>query len=310
MKKKVLIIISLVMIWFALRGVFLFMNRYSENGQINRIYRTDKEAVVETEKQIIEALNAKDSQLLKDVFSKDAIAHTNDLDIGVEYLLGLLDGGIVDVYDSNFSTTGYYDSGKKTSNISAWCYLTTATSTYKLSYVFYSINESNPEKEGVYRLNLYRTDDFETRYRIAGIDYPEREHVHEIADEILLSIQEKNILKLQGLFDEKVLEEVQDFDLGAKYAFDILEDSEVIGNHDSWIIREELSDGNVYQAYIAMETTKGDFILMIEYSVEQELVDSVKLRKMIIKPIDITTSYVTGLEKIPDRQGIYHSGWN
>lgn len=299
---------------FVFSGCFSFFDRYSTHEQMNQRYRTDKDAVVATEKLIVEALNAKDPQMLKCVFSKAVIEHTNDLDIGIDYLFSLLDSEIIETYDSNFSATGYYDSGKKTSNVSAWCYLRTETSTYNLSYVLYSINESTPEKEGVYRLNLYRIDDAELvdydRYRLAGIDYQEREYAHKLANDIVQSIQERDAAALQKLFDEQIVANVWDLERGAHYLFDIMSGAKVIGNLDSWITREETNDCNIYQAYIAVETDNGDYLIIFEYSVDGEQVDNVVIRKLMLKEIDVVPSSVATMDALPDRNGIYYPGWN
>lgn len=313
MKKKIMLIL-VVIIMSIFGGCFSFINRQSNQSQLNQRYRSDKDAVVATEKQVVDALNLKNPQMLKDVFSKDATEHAYDLDIGIDYLFSLLDGEILEVYDSNFSASGYFDSGKKMSVVSAWCYLKTAKSTYKLSYILYSINESAPEKEGVYRLNLYRINDGDlkgyNRYRLAGIDYQEREYAHQLVNSVVQCIQESDSKALQSLFDERALVSVLDFDLGAQYAFGIMSDAKIIGNLDSWIIREEMDGCNIYQAFITVETTNGDFMLMLEYSVDHDATNIAAIRKLMIKQVDDALSSVGKIDVIPDRYGVYYPGWD
>jgi len=120
---------------------------------------TDFDTIANTRfEEIIDALNSKDSESLKGVFSTNALKEATDIDSGIEYLMGFYKGEIIDkeVAIENDALNNY---GKKTITLRCLYTVTTNEDVYLVFFIDELVDTENPDNEGVYMLQIIKEAD-------------------------------------------------------------------------------------------------------------------------------------------------------
>ena len=176
--KKIICIIGVLIMLFSLSGCSLAEARLRE---LTKSSVSEAESMKKVEDTVIQALETKDVELLKSIFSEKALSQAADFDRGVAYLFNLYQGNFVEIVYENHSADGHMERNKSTKCISAWCNIKTTVTTYTLSWVEWTKQEADPSAKGVYNLQMTEYDENDTTgyWSVAGINYPERNIVHD-----------------------------------------------------------------------------------------------------------------------------------
>lgn len=110
--------------------------------------------------KIIEGINNKDEDAIKELFSEYAIENSESFDADVQSMFDFIDGNIVSYEES--SPAGSFESSDrnyKIKKISSYYYVSTATDKYFFQIDNYSKNTLEPEKQGVKCLIIVKAED-------------------------------------------------------------------------------------------------------------------------------------------------------
>ena len=130
--------------------------------------------------QLIKAIDNKDKDAVKDIFSEQALNETEDIDERIEYLFGLMP----DKVDSWESSGGLIietmaNHGHIVEEVKSFYRVDSAGQEYMFFLLDYTIDNKNPGNVGLYTLRVIRAEDEETHYTywqdmvMAGIYKPE-----------------------------------------------------------------------------------------------------------------------------------------
>lgn len=120
---------------------------------------TDYDKIADTRfNEIIDALNSKDSEALKSVFSTNALKEAKDIDNGIEYLMDFYKGEIIDK-EVALDNEGANDYGKKTNTLRCLYTVTTNEDVYLVFFIDELVDTENPDNEGIYMLQIIKEAD-------------------------------------------------------------------------------------------------------------------------------------------------------
>ena len=129
--------------------------------------------------EIVEAIEGKDREKLKNTFSNKALNEATDIENEIDYLFDLIKGDDISWEHSKWLSNGSVRDGKKSSMIVAWYKLTTSEDSYLFFIIYYNIDEIEPDNKGLYSLRAIKEVDRETEFtywqdmEIPGIYIPE-----------------------------------------------------------------------------------------------------------------------------------------
>lgn len=134
-------------------------------------------------KQVIQAINEKDKDALKAMFSKQALSEAEDLDGRMDYLFDFVQGDIVSWEDDvpGPAAKNVDSSGRIVKESRWWC----SVKTEKEEYLFFLLDcmedSTHPENVGLYMLQVIKMKDRDTQFdggyniSCAGIYKPDTE---------------------------------------------------------------------------------------------------------------------------------------
>lgn len=108
--------------------------------------------------EIIDALNSKDSEALKDLFSNNALKNAEDIDGGIDYLMDFYSGEIVKKKDA-LDFEGGNDHGEKTGTLRCLYTVTTDQDTYIVFFIDEIVDTENHDNVGLYMLQIIKEVD-------------------------------------------------------------------------------------------------------------------------------------------------------
>lgn len=159
---------------------------------------------------IIQALDKKDPDMLKSVFSKQALKVCKDLDKGIKHVFDIYKGEFEKIVYQNTSTTKHYE-GTELEVMAEPVFVikTTAGKYYSLRFTRWKCAETDPDKDGVYSMYFFECEADEKGAGggpwLAGIDYPERKGVDNAVGTIVYSLTRSNPEALKEIIAEDVL---------------------------------------------------------------------------------------------------------
>lgn len=143
-----------------------------------RYSRDDKKISELRFQEIIDALDKKDSEELKKMFSPQVLKEANDIDQGIQYLMDFYKGkiqsekGAYQVYDTN-------SHGVKTSELKGFYRVTTDEDSYIVFFIDQIVDTKNPDNVGLYMLQIIKESDREKEFdwgnktKCAGVYLPD-----------------------------------------------------------------------------------------------------------------------------------------
>jgi len=102
---------------------------------------------------ILNAIENRDSDTIKALFSEEALEEANEIDAAIEYLFNLFDGEIVSWERDVQSSDESFRSGRHSRLIHTWYTVHTETGTYLFLLLDYDKNTIDPNLEGLYTLH-------------------------------------------------------------------------------------------------------------------------------------------------------------
>ncbi len=228
-------------------------------------------------------LNTRDRELLKSVFSEDALAKDTAIDEGIDYLFGLYEGDFIEVTERNHSSADHWGEPGRTKEISAWCNVETSKATYELHFDLWAIQEQEPEKQGVYSVQLfeYVEGEYPAYYPMAGIQTPDRACVNKTIDMICDFLENRNV----GILREYLSSQLLDIENWGKKANKILQlfdyDFAYSDVGDIWTTDTSTETQRRRHAYMELDVPKGDYILYFRYeNWDDDKISMIKVTKI------------------------------
>ena len=115
-------------------------------------------------KKIIEALESKDSEGLKAMFSVTALKEAEDIDIGIQYIMDLYKGELKSILSNHPGAQASHSYGTITYEMVSGIYeFKTSEDTYKLIFGDITV-DSDPDNIGLTRIVFFREEDKELFY--------------------------------------------------------------------------------------------------------------------------------------------------
>lgn len=172
----------------------------SQNSSTSKIQSKDSLSV------IIEALDNKDRELLKSIFSEEAILHSGDMDEAIDYIFDMYKGKFVKRIDVNMSAQTI--NGQKASFSDRVAVIETTESCYQINWKQWGKNEMNPTYVGVYSFKMREYDENKgSGYApyTAGIQYPENEIYQTISEAIVWgSCRDNEVHRFKDIFTDEL----------------------------------------------------------------------------------------------------------
>jgi len=128
---------------------------------------------------ILSAIENRDGDTIKALFSEEALEEANDIDAAIEYLFNLFDGEIVSWERDRQGADESFRSGRHSRSIHTWYTVHTETGRYLFLLLDYDINTIDPDLEGLYTLHGINAEYAETQWgnwvelRAPGVYMPE-----------------------------------------------------------------------------------------------------------------------------------------
>lgn len=205
--KKVIIILMLL---FSLTACSLKENAMNIVNEAKEELKEDLQELQESDNSnadkkisveniVIEALENKDAEAIKNLFSEKALSLTEDIDEGIDYMLSIYEGDFVEITQRNQSFTSH--SGEKMScEVHPVCVFKTTKNYYKLTWDEWTVQEKEPERLGVYSMRLEVWPDAGLNQgggcsNILGILYPKNEMIYDTKSVILKFLHTKDMDK-------------------------------------------------------------------------------------------------------------------
>ncbi len=132
----------------------------SRIAMLNRITKTERQRVDERSEQIVDAINNKDRDALKSLYSKKALEEAEDFNGGMDMFFDFIEGDIVSweiVFGVDTSESVSY--GKKTTMYRYDIKIETDIDSYRVFVIDYYVDTIEPDNEGLYMLQI-RTSDY------------------------------------------------------------------------------------------------------------------------------------------------------
>jgi hypothetical protein len=126
------------------------------------------------------AIQGKDSQALKSMFSKKALTEAKNIDEGIAYVFDLVQGVAVSWEQERIFPVDTFEYGKIKNKSDSWYVLVTTEETYIVFMSNYDIDEIDPDNQGLYALRVFRESDAATQegnsleMSIPGVYKPEK----------------------------------------------------------------------------------------------------------------------------------------
>lgn len=167
----------------------------------------DDTASTNTADIIIEALNCNDSDLMKSVFSEQALELSTDIDDGIDYLFSIYEGEYLETVYQGQSMQSF--SGGKV--IGNWrvCVIKTTKKFYSLRWTEWSQQEIDPYANGVYSLEMEECEEGRQGAGggclLAGILYPKRNIDENMLNILMASLYNNDREKLKSILSDDFL---------------------------------------------------------------------------------------------------------
>lgn len=175
--KKLIIFITIII--FSLGLLSCNSARSMANDRLAELNGSnDDETADKCFQKIIESLENKDKEGMKNIFSKQALKEANDIDGGIDYIMDFYKGKIqskkvaLQVSDKN-------DYGRKEKELRALYTVVTDEDTYIVFFINQMVDTKNSDNTGIYMLQIIKKSDREKEFdwggdktRCAGIYRP------------------------------------------------------------------------------------------------------------------------------------------
>ena len=126
-------------------------------NKVGAIFKSDESRADARMEQILTTIKGKDSDALKSLFSKNALAEDNNLDNEINFLFSFIQGDIVSWELNGWPSDESIEYGKKSLMIRFDVIIKTDKDSYDLFVVDYNVDTINPDNEGIYMIEISRS---------------------------------------------------------------------------------------------------------------------------------------------------------
>ncbi len=171
MKIKKLLVLTIVIVFSLSLSACSFF-------QAGRFARDDKKIADTRFQKIIEALENKDKESLKKMFSPNALKEANDMDGGIDYIINLYEGKIISKNVAR-EGSGLNEDDERTSELKCKYTVTTDKDKYIVFFIDQLVDAKNPDNVGLYMLQIIKESDEDNEFdwgfihKCAGIYRPD-----------------------------------------------------------------------------------------------------------------------------------------
>lgn len=167
---------KIVFVFLTILGITLGLSSCSSYRAI--LARDDKKYGEARFQKIIDAIEKKDKEELKKMFSPNALKEAKDIDGGIEYLMKFYKGKLLSK-EGTYKAIHLKNDGKKTIEMSYFYMVKTDEDKYIVFFIEEAYDNKNPDNEGLYMLQIIKLSDREKEFdwggdktRCAGIYRP------------------------------------------------------------------------------------------------------------------------------------------
>ena len=146
----------------------------------SRLIKNDEKTADARFKNIIEAIEKKDKEGLKKMFSPSALNEAKDIDDGIEYIMKFYKGKMKSRDDGTVITSDSKNEGAKKSELRCGYTVTTDEDTYIVFFIDQIVNTKSTDDIGLYMLQIIKESDKKKEFdgggektRCAGIYRPQ-----------------------------------------------------------------------------------------------------------------------------------------
>lgn len=199
----------------------------------------DQTSAKNTSDVLIKALETKDAELFKSVFSEQALKLQPDIDEGTEYIFNTYEGDYQETIYSNQSYESFSDLQAKC--VWSVCVIKTTEKCYSITWTEWVQQETDPSAQGVYSLIFEECEEDQRGAGggdlLAGIYYPGCETESDILNTFFGAMHNKDREELETIFSDE-----------------FLDNSEAVKNMDEFIERYTPSYSNLLAAWEVNDT--------------------------------------------------------
>ncbi|WP_160679953.1 DUF5104 domain-containing protein [Clostridium sp. C8-1-8] len=151
--------------------------KISKNPVANRFSRDDGKIADNSFQKIVEAIDKKDKEGLKKMFSAQALKETKDINDGIDYLMEFYKGKIVS-NERALEVSESTNHGVDTSELKCFYTVTTDVDKYIVFFIDRIVDDKNPDNVGLYMVQIIKLSDRDKEFdwgsntRCAGIYRP------------------------------------------------------------------------------------------------------------------------------------------
>jgi predicted small lipoprotein YifL len=150
--KKLLTILGVILIMLSLAGCLSGLNAYPGD---------DKVKPDEMAQRIVDALDAKDKEALKAVFSEKALSEADDLDEGIAYIFDQYKGFSAEITTPGNTVVSHFGLPERTKVFYAKYFVTTDQGEYVLCFTYWAIEDTDSTMVGVNDMRLLTSEEWE-----------------------------------------------------------------------------------------------------------------------------------------------------
>ena len=148
---------------------------FNTGSQIGRYIEDDRPAANKRLELLLKALEGKDKNTIKSMFSKKALSEANDFDAHLDHLFDFFQGE-VQKWDKCYPATNeQLDHGRVIKKLSWWTYVYTDKEKYIFIIIDYTKDTDHPDNIGLYTLRVIKAEDKGTQFdwtEIPGVFCP------------------------------------------------------------------------------------------------------------------------------------------
>lgn len=146
-----------------LTGVFFMSSCSPIKDRFSKLLMTgDEKTSMNRLEQVLEAIENKDNNALKSLFSQEALNETENFEKDINALFEFFQGKVISKEKSDGPTVfDSIDGGKRRQKISSYFYIQTEKQKYFILMDDFPIDTFNPDNEGLYLILLVKAEDEE-----------------------------------------------------------------------------------------------------------------------------------------------------
>lgn len=170
--KKLFLFSTIIVLSFGLSSCNFFKSKL--------VARDDKKIAEARLNEIIEALEKKDKEALKNMFSTNALEKANNIDSGIEYVMNFYEGDVTSIEGSRQGSDSK-DEDQIKSELKCFYRVTTDKDKYIVFFIDQLVDTQNTDNVGLYMLQIIKLKDRDKYFdwgsetKCAGIYRPSTE---------------------------------------------------------------------------------------------------------------------------------------